>query len=97
MIWTSEAAWPPPMSGTPARTSTVPSIWSSTHALDQSWSQTIRPYEVSAEATPRPTRLPGPEGARRGPRASQARRAVSGSHTAVSSSCPEASRSPFRR
>ena len=43
VICTSEAAWPPPMSGTPVRTRTVPSIWSSTHALAQSWSQTIRP------------------------------------------------------
>jgi hypothetical protein len=42
VICTSDAAWPPPMSGTPVRTRTVPSIWSSTHALAQSWSQTIR-------------------------------------------------------
>ena len=42
-IWTSEAAWPPPMSGTPVRIRSVPSICSSTQALDQSWSHTIRP------------------------------------------------------
>src|SRR5439155_400287 len=41
--WTSEEAWPPPMSGTPIRRTRVPSSSNPTHALDQSLSQTQRP------------------------------------------------------
>ena len=42
-IWQSDEAWPPPTSGAPQRTTRLPSISKPTHALDQSWSQTMRP------------------------------------------------------
>ena len=42
-IWISDEAWPPPMSGTAIRTTSVPSSSKPIQALDQSLSQMQRP------------------------------------------------------
>ena len=82
------------MSGTAIRITSVPSSSNPIQALDQSLSQTQRPYGCRLQAKPRPAARRGPLGSGSGPSRSDSASISAGSSTVVSSGWPIGSVSP---